>query len=211
MNIERMTCGEAHERLLLYVGGDLEQDVLDAVAAHLESCGTCAREAENARSARRDLLGALRERGNANGGPSDPGLWPGIRAVLVSEGLIHEPAERPGVTPVVPLRSRRARWTLALAPLAAAAALLLVTQLSGTFRSASPGHARPAPELLGRPSPEGVTDVVFAPEPVPAPPSTGTLRRLAPDEVQPLRAFTPRGAAPTAEGGISLAGFERAK
>jgi len=196
-----MTCGEAREKLLLYVGGDLDAEVLQAVQTHLGRCPECARRAAAAERARRSLVSALREREEVAAGPS---LWPGIRATLKAEGIL-QPADRQGASPTAP-RPRRARWTLSLAPLAAAAALLLVTQLSGTFRSAggpqvAPGPAGPVVEV-----PEVAVTPVAQPAGSLGQPG-GTLRRLAPDEVQPLSPFVPARGARAEGSDVSLAGY----
>src|SRR5262245_51912198 len=128
MNTDRMSCGEVREKLPLFVGGDLDAGVLDAVRGHLDLCGECARLADRVLGARRELVAAFRAQ---ESDVAQPGLWPGIRATLYTEGLIHA-AGQPVQQPVAP-RSSRARWTWALAPLAAAAVLLLLVQVAGEF------------------------------------------------------------------------------
>ena len=71
MNPNRMSCGEARDKLPLYVGGDLDPDVLDAVRGHLDLCGECARRAARAASARRVLLASFQ----GIEGAANPGLW----------------------------------------------------------------------------------------------------------------------------------------
>lgn len=210
MNTDKMTCGEAREKLLLYVGGDLDADILEAVAVHLERCDECARKAEAGMRARRSLVSALHERQE---GARQPSLWPGIRSTLLAEGILHEPMANPVLRPLAPLGPRRARWTLALVPLAAAAALLLVTEWSGSFRSTGGGRILPNPRTAEiHEAQAGIPEVAFTPpsDAAVTPESSRNapvrLRRLAPGEVEPLRAFAPaqsRGAG----GEASLAGF----
>jgi hypothetical protein len=178
MNTDRMSCGEAREKLPLYVGGDLDRDVLDAVRAHLDACGECARRATQATRARRELVSAFHA---AEADVANPELWPGIRATLRSEGLIRAP-DRPQVLPATARRAsgpRRVRWALALAPLAAAAAVVAIVQLSGL----STGTSVP-PELHPRPD----EIVVERTEPIPGGamgPSSGGLMPVSADEETP--------------------------
>jgi len=48
MNTDRIRCSEVRERLPLYMGGDLDPDVLEGVAAHLAGCGECSKMADDA-------------------------------------------------------------------------------------------------------------------------------------------------------------------
>ena len=124
-------CLEIHERIPLYVGGDLELEVLEGMREHLAGCSVCDEMARRAVSGREALVGTLRQR------ESDyrrPMLWQGIQKELRAEGLIaHDTAElRPqprglrlaqateGASSVG--WKRVASWV----PLAAAAALLFV-------------------------------------------------------------------------------------
>jgi anti-sigma factor RsiW len=144
-----MSCGETREKLPLYVGGDLDPDILDEVRAHLGACRDCARRSEEAVRARRGLVAAFRAREEDF---QSPGLWPTLRATLRAEGLIHDAGE-PLALPSVPARARRSLRSWALAPLAAAAVLLFALQLSGVFRSrgsALPGQG-PAPTPIAGP------------------------------------------------------------
>jgi hypothetical protein len=191
MNTDRMSCGEAREKLPLYVGGDLDRDVLDAVRAPLESCGECARRGAGSARARRELVSAFHA---AEADVANPELWPGIRAVLRAEGLIRDPA-RPLVLPASarrPHAPRRLRWALALAPLAAAAAVLAIVELSGL----SAGKSVP-PELAPRGSGRGeiVMDLDRERPEVPGVivPVGGGLQRVSPTEAMPsLNAYGPR-------------------
>jgi hypothetical protein len=121
MNTDRIRCTETREKLPLFVGGDLDPDVLATVRAHLEGCPECAARAGAAERGRRALVDALLERCDEG---TQPELWAGIRATLASEGRIQgsEPfVGRPRALPAGPRR-----WTRrVLAPLAAAAAILL--------------------------------------------------------------------------------------
>lgn len=151
MNTDRMSCGEAREKLPLFVGGDLDRDVLEAVRSHVETCGTCAERAAQATRARRELVSAFRSR---EADVANPELWPGIRAALRTEGLIRD-GDRPLTLPATARRSgvRRARWAWALAPLAAAAAVVAIVELSGL----SVGNSIPVAPPAGVP-PSGVHD-----------------------------------------------------
>lgn len=197
MKPNRISCGEVREKLPLYVGGDLDPDVLDAVRGHLELCGECAHHMARATAARRELVAAFRAQ---EGEVDSPGLWPGIRAKLLIEGRIH--AGEGGEAHAAPPRPRRARWIWALAPLAAAAALLFFLQAGeelGTGTLPNP----PGPRVL--PAPEVVVAPVSAPR-------AGTLESIPPDEASlaaPYRAR--RGSRGPADDGVSLAGYNNNK
>lgn len=203
MKTNRMSCGEVREKLPLYVGGDLDQDVLEAVRGHLDLCRECARQMDRAMGARRVLVSAFRAQ---EGDVDQPGLWPGIRAKLLVEGRIQ--AEGEAAVPSLAPRARRARWLWALAPLAAAAVLALLLRLEGEREGGSkirPGAPGPHPSA---------PEVVDVPVQLPA---RGTLERIDPRWVesrevlvvpagQPLRrgeAFEP------SSGGVDLARFRR--
>jgi len=201
MNPNRMSCGEARDKLPLYVGGDLDPDVLDAVRGHLDLCGECARRAARTASARRVLQASFQ---GSEGDGTQPGLWPGIRARLHSEGLIRN-SERPVVEAPVP-SVRRSRWGLALAPLAAAAVIAMILQLSGGLEpdGGIGPHAIPA-EGFEQP----VAEVLPVSEPMGRTPELGgTLRFVDPSKVELAAPFrTPRDAYAPATGDASLAGF----
>ena len=96
MNTNRMSCGEAREKLPLYVGGDLDSDVLDCRARAPRVAAANAHDGvAEATLARRELVAAFRAR---RAGSSRPELWPGIRATLRAEGRLREApdAPRPG-------------------------------------------------------------------------------------------------------------------
>lgn len=195
MSTYRMNCGEASEKLPLYVGGDLDPEVLAAVRQHLETCPECVTRATAGERARGELKRALQ---SAEAGSTTPGLWPGIRSTLRSEGLIHEAGEP--VQVAATRSARRARSAAWFAPLAAAAAVIAVLQLSGLFGTERKG----TPLQLPKAPP---TEVAMPVREVIAP----TLQRIGPGEVQPLIPFagqrqTLRGEAP-ASGQVSVAGY----
>lgn len=201
MNTHRMSCNEAREKLPLYVGGDLDREVLETLRSHLERCADCHRQVQAAVAARRELVLAFRERVQGE----KPDLWTGIRAQLVAEGRILEDA---GGRPVRPLETsesftharRRLRWSRALAPLAAAAVVLFVLQLSGVFSELSgPKHDRPAT------TPRGGGNLVVAPTTPPARPA-GLIRVDASEPLSsPAKYVDPRGTRmPSTGGDVSL-------
>ncbi|NOT32356.1 MAG: hypothetical protein HOP15_18070 [Planctomycetes bacterium] len=182
MSTNRMSCGEARERLPLYVGGDLDSDVLESVRDHLDACPECALQAAEALRARRELVGALRSR---EVGQVRPALWPGIRATLCAEGLVRETSAVPSSPPVLFRGARPARWAWVLVPAAAAALLLVLMQFSAMFlRKSMPGPAGPGPRGSN-------TEVVEAPV---ANPPAGGLQRVDPREglLPPQRYLRPR-------------------
>ena len=195
MNPNRTSCGEVRDKLPLYVGGDLDPDVLDAVRGHLDLCGECARRAARAAGARRVLLASFQ---GSEGDVTQPGLWSGIRARLHSEGLIHEPEQTVVHAPVA--SARRARWSWALAPLAAAAVVMLILEVSGGL---APSRG---PEVL--PGPQAPSPAPFVAMPVSAPVG-GSLQRIDPRDARLAAPYPTRrveGQVPGA-GGVSLAGY----
>jgi hypothetical protein len=204
MNTDRMSCGEVREKLPLYAGGDLDPDILEAVHGHLDLCGECARRAARAMGARRVLVSAFRAQ---EGDVAQPGLWPGIRARLQAEGLI-QPAGGAESRPVL-RRASRARWAWALAPLAAAAALLLFLQAGGELENgASPGGGPIPPGPRTDSAPGMVATPVSAP-------TRGSLQRIDPaaedPEVLLYQGQRRAGSRAPNAGGISLAGYKRIK
>jgi len=205
MNTHRMNCNEAREKLPLYVGGDLDREILEALRAHLERCDGCHAQVQQAMQARRELVLAFRERTQG----TKPELWSAIRARLVDEGRILEDERGRPVGPSLarseagaPLRARHLRWTRVLAPLAAAALVLFVLQLSGAF-SELPGERGLAPAPAPR---DGGMQVVEVP------PARGALIRVQADEAleQPaaFRARSERGQNQAGDGAVSLTSFE---
>jgi hypothetical protein len=202
MNTHRMSCTEAREKLPLYVGGDLDREVQETLRSHLERCADCHRLVQEAVAARRELVLSFRERVQ---GPK-PDLWSGIRAQLVAEGRILEDANgrpvRPLGTPDTFTRvPRPLRWSRALAPLAAAAVLLGVLQLSGVFSELSSGKPiRPAP------TPRDGGSIVVAPSLPPA--LNGGLIQVPAHEAltQPAKYRDARGTrtSPATSGDVSL-------
>ena len=194
MKPNRISCAEVHEKLPLYVGGDLDTDVLEAVGGHLELCDECARHMARAAGARRELVAAFQAQDPEL---DPPGLWPGIRAKLLIEGRIHTGG---GAEPhVAPRRVRRARWIWTLAPLAAAAALLLFMQ-AGEDLGTQPRPNSRGPRVLP------VPEVVIAPAVTPV---RGTLEPIPPEEAglaTPYRVR--RGSRGPGDDGVSLAGYK---
>ena len=117
MTNQHLTCPDVLEKLPLYVGQDLDQETLVAVRAHLASCTDCRERGKVAADARGVFVGSLDD---AFQECSRPGLWPGIRAGLIEEGML--PADQP--EPLVRANRGAGRVLHRLVPLAAAAALL---------------------------------------------------------------------------------------
>src|SRR5262245_52556644 len=197
MKNNRTSCSEVREKLPLYVGGDLDQEALDAVGGHLELCSECARLMARATGARRVLVASFRAQ---EGEVEQPGLWSGIRAKLQAEGRFRAPGAEEGVTV---LRVRRARWLWALAPLAAAAALLLFLQAGDELGGTPPNSPKFAPRNDAPP----IVDTM----PVSAP-ARGTLERIDPSDASLAAPYQPRrGYRTSGDGGVSLAGYNRIK
>lgn len=214
MNTDRIRCTEAREKLPLFVGGDLDPDVQAGVRAHLEGCPECAALAAAASRGRRALVDALLERSDAG---TQPELWSGIRAVLVSEGRIrgaNSPVHRESVASPLAADGRGRRpWRRLLAPLAAAAAVVLVVQaglFSGGDDPAGPGkpHAAVSAPLVHV---DGVVPV-SAPVAEAEVPRVGALERVPAEEAGRTRMLVPfrrPSAEPQGPGdpGISLTGY----
>lgn len=103
-------CVDVQNALHLYVGDDLEPEVLRAVARHLDGCAGCRALAEDA-SAARDAFRSLGDRT-----PPAPPVWAAVRSELVREGLV-------AGAPV----ARRSSWWIVPAAAAASVAAVLVT------------------------------------------------------------------------------------
>lgn len=223
MNTDRMSCGEAREKLPLYVGGDLDGAMLEAVRGHVESCAECGARAAFAGNARHELVAALRAR---EADVSAPGLWPGIRSALRAEGLV--PPQIPARS--LPLaRGRSSRWTWAFVPAAAAAVVLVLVQLGGGFSAGSgkTGSGKTGSEKTGSEKnsagvkslgvPAGGPEVASTTLPVHVPivpvSTAGGLERVDPhlptQLPAPFRRPARVGERPvTSAGDISLSGFK---
>jgi hypothetical protein len=197
MKPNRISCAEVREKLPLYVGADLDAEVLDAVRGHLELCGECARVTARATTARVELVAALRALEQELDPPT---LWPDLRAKLLIEGRIR--ADGGEEVAAIPVRARRARWLWALAPLAAAAALLFFMRAGEEL---APGRLPNSPGARGLSAPELVVAPVAAPR-------RGTLETIPPDEVSlpaPYRDRARRGSRGPGDDGVSLAGYNK--
>ena len=166
MNDIEKHCPEIREKLPLYIGGDLDPEVLESVRTHLASCGECALRTGEASRARQLFVGALQE---AELRPAE--LWSGLREVLSSEGRIRT------TSGPIPMRTsdERGRPRLRLVryagALAAAAAVVL-------FASAPTFRRSPALEIRDT-SPDAIVARPVASQP-------GMLQRVAPEEERPL-------------------------
>jgi anti-sigma factor RsiW len=127
MKYDEHLCAEIESTLPLYVGGDLEPKALGEVRQHLLGCPRCAERALAARSARRELVSALRLDGHPG-----PDLWAGVRAAVRDEGLFAPttstaPIVARELQPSAPQRRAAARvwraWPLVAAASVAAAVL----------------------------------------------------------------------------------------
>ncbi len=150
------SCTDVQAALPLYVGSDLEPTEQSAVAAHLAGCAGCSRLAASAQRAR-EVLWTLRDQEEV--GPA-PHLWGGIRARLVSEGLLKlaPDGDEPGreLSRPAPAGPRTGwRWrTVQVGGLAAAAALALVFGLQDRAPDpTTPGPAQGEPAGLVRSDP----------------------------------------------------------
>lgn len=151
------SCAEIRANLPLYVGGDLDASVLSSVSErmmeHLKGCDACGEALEAAEAARAALVDVRT--------PDAPDLWPGVRARMQSEGLLHSEneagVEEPRVLRPVPVTSAmqtadgdrsgqgapaagsrfRTFWA-GLGTVAAAAAIVGVVWLGGSSSTATP-------------------------------------------------------------------------
>jgi len=78
-------CSEIRERIPLFIGGDLDLEVLDSVSEHLQGCSACRSVAESASRGREALVATLRQH---EPDYRAPGLWAGVRAGLVASGTL---------------------------------------------------------------------------------------------------------------------------
>jgi hypothetical protein len=197
-----MSCAEARERLPLYVGGDLDSEVLDALRAHLDACVECARAGNVALRARRELVSALR----SSEVDERVELWPGIRAALRTEGLVRD-TRRPHPAPSLPARVARPRWSWALVPAAAAALLLVFVQVSGVLSRGTPPER--TPELSETQKLDGIRTLEYPVRTYPV--ASGGLQRVDPREPlrspQIYRPIRPGANEPPSPNDISLTGL----
>jgi hypothetical protein len=129
MNHDENLCAEIQSTLPLYVGGDLEAQALAEVRLHLVDCPRCAERALSARSARRELVAALRLQARRG-----PDLWAGVRAALVEEGVLH---------PHPHVASASARpWWRSWGAVAAAAAVVCGVWIGAHWPGADPAVPR---------------------------------------------------------------------
>lgn len=78
-------CSEIRERIPLFIGGDLDLEVLDSVSEHLRGCSACRRVMESAKRGREALVATLRQH---EPDYRAPGLWAGVRAGLLASGAL---------------------------------------------------------------------------------------------------------------------------
>ena len=123
-------CSEIRSHLPLFVGGELDPALQQAVERHLERCGACADDHAAALDARRALRGLAATTGTG------PDLWPALRARLAAEGRF-----APG-SPVEPApMSARRQFAWRALPFSAAAAVLLLAAGVMLGRMSQPGEA----------------------------------------------------------------------
>lgn len=186
MNHDENLCAEIESTLPLYVGGDLEAKALQEVRLHLGDCPRCAERALAARSARRELVAALRL--ESRGGPD---LWAGVRAALVEENVLAAPKAVPAP---IARPTPRISWRWAAAAAAVALGFWVATR---TGAPTEPVPVQPqVPMLVHEPHVERRTmepnvpvvpvyDAGVAPDVAVVPVSAPSgLRRLNPDERQ---------------------------
>ena len=180
-----VNCTEIRSSLPLYVGGDMDVHELESVALHLDQCADCRRQADRAQQARR-VLGVLGEgRGGKRSSSEGPDLWGGVRSQLIAEGLLES-----GPRVVRPLV--RPRWWVGGLASAAAAAVLIVTQLR-----------TPGPATSGPATPDAGIELVAAPGAGSGEVSTATAQPEAGGLVPVVATSELAGAAqPAASGGL---------
>jgi anti-sigma factor RsiW len=189
MNHDENLCAEIQSTLPLYVGGDLEAQALAEVRLHLVDCPRCAERALSARSARRELVAALRLQARRG-----PDLWAGVRAALVEEGVLH-------AQPHVAVASPRPWWR-SWGALAAAAAVVFGVWIGARWPGADPAvprdEAQPVASEMNFNRAQAPITFVDLPAPDSLPPTDlaqvpsgesphareGGLRRLRPGERQ---------------------------
>jgi len=195
MKHDENLCAEIESTLPLYVGGDLEAKALAEVRMHLADCPRCAERALAARSARRELVAALRMESRPG-----PDLWAGVRAALTEEGVLATSA--PSRVSAPSARPWWRSWGVAAAAAAVLVGFWVGSRWSGADEVAPRHSETPSFVDSGLPKPRSsathtavtpvvatvatpVADVAFSPATGP----TG-LRRLNPDE-RPLRDSAP--------------------
>lgn len=207
-------CSESLERLPLYVGGEL--DVLDAalVAGHLNQCEPCSHEEQvlqRSRVAFREAVAAPQgELGELN-------LWEGIRASMLSEGLLNEsplvqrelqPEPKPYTLRPVASAAPKLSLVRQLVGVAAAAAIIGVASLAGSGLLGLDGSDPGSTYSTGHGASVAKTLQLLDGE--------SEMRSLAPGEIslspyarslQPAYQASPQSSAMDAGGG-SLAGFQ---
>ncbi|MAB80635.1 MAG: hypothetical protein CMJ89_14890 [Planctomycetes bacterium] len=90
-------CREVRERIPLFIGGDLDLEVLATVREHLQRCPSCAEAVRTAERGREALVATLRQR---EADYRCPALWEGVRSALQEEGLLGDRS----VSPAIPSR-----------------------------------------------------------------------------------------------------------
>lgn len=90
-------CREIRERIPLFIGGDLDLDVLATVREHIQRCPSCAEAVRIAERGREALVATLRQR---EADYRRPALWEGVRSALQEEGLVGDRS----VSPALPSR-----------------------------------------------------------------------------------------------------------
>ena len=176
---EPLRCSDVLERVLLFVGDDLESDVQESVARHLRDCSECRAEEARAREARERFRGAMDDSLRTS---SKAGLWTGIRSQLVEEGLLGSGSNADESVSSAPAPVRTSRPLRILAPLAAAAAVLFAFFLTDSFGLRNEGSG-PQPTVATEASDAGTPTMLVGHDPE-AQPANG-LRHVAPGD-EPL-------------------------
>ena len=127
-----LACSDVAGHLPLFVGGDLEREVLEAVAGHVAACAECRDAWRRAVRAREAHVNAGRR---AAGLQVD--LWPGVRAGLTAAGLLAGTPAPVALEPALP--QRWTRW-----PVWAAAASIALVWTLATRDGAAPVPSVPA-------------------------------------------------------------------
>ncbi len=181
MSDRTITCEELGEHLSLWVGGDLEGALGEALDRHVEFCTTCAVQAGRARAARQAFFEA------AQADAVEPvELWPGLAPRLEAEGLFSAAATAAVVrsaAAAVPDPSPRSHpgpqsaWRLPRRPLAAAAALLVLAGAGGWLAQQHSLHSSAG--SLGGPAASNAPERFTGPGGVAGAPAPTTPERAA--------------------------------